>query len=175
MIARLLSARVSSKGFRFVRLALCVCFSLFLHPALAQNVRSFEDNADSIAVVIGNKSYRQTVSVDFAHNDADAMRDFLSRSLGFRDSNIFVLKDATLSEFNQMFGSERNPQSGRLWRAVREGYSNVFVYFSGHGAPDLQTRQPFLLPYDGNPNLGESGFPLDLLYRNLELVKRKIG
>src|SRR5262245_41345791 len=123
MIARLLSARVSSKGFGFVRLALCAsfslffCFSLFLHPALAQNVRLFDYNADSIAVVIGNKSYRQTVSVDFAHNDADAMRDFLGRSLGFRDSNIFVLKDATLSEFNQMFGSERTPKSGRLWRA----------------------------------------------------------
>src|SRR5262245_18629237 len=118
MIGRLRSfSLLSSEDCPFVTLVLCAWLLLLSHPAPAHNVQSFDDNADSIAVVIGSKSYRQTVSVDFAHNDADAMRDFLSRSLGFRDSNIFVLKDATLSEFNQMFGSERNPQSGRLWRA----------------------------------------------------------
>src|SRR5262249_43779618 len=164
-----------SRNLRVVALVLCTWLSLFSQPTLAQDVRLFEGNADSIAVVIGNKSYRQTVSVDFAHNDADAMKDFLSRSLGFRDTNILVMKDATFSELSQMFGSERSPRSGRLWREVKEGRSNVFVYFSGHGVPDIQTRQPFLLPSDGNPNQAESGFPLDTLYRNLEEVKRKVG
>ena len=81
----------------------------------------FADNAESVAVVIGNRSYKQTVPVDFAHNDADAIRDYLIQRLGYRDTNVFVLKDATLNEFNQVFGTERNPQSGRLWRSVREG------------------------------------------------------
>lgn len=135
----------------------------------------FSDNADSVAVVVGNRSYKQTVPVDYAHNDADAIRAYLVERLGYRDSNVFVLKDATLNEFNQVFGTERNPQSGRLWRSVREGRSNVFVYYSGHGVPDLATRQPFLLPEDGNPNQGESGYALETLYRNLDLVKRKIG
>jgi tetratricopeptide (TPR) repeat protein len=144
-------------------------------PVAAQTVSLSEDNGDSVAVIIGNKDYRQTVPVDFAHNDADAMKEFVVGRLGFREANVFVLKDATLNEFNQVFGTERNPQSGRLWRTVREGRSNVFVYFSGHGVPDLQSRQPFLLPSDGNPNQGESGYLLDTLYRNLELVKQKIG
>lgn len=171
MTARFLRLR----DFGLVALVICACLPLHLPAAFAENIHLFEDNADSIGIVIGNKSYKQTVPVDFAHNDADAMREFLSGSLGFRDNNIFVVKDATLNEFNQVFGSDRNPQSGRLWRAVKEGRSNVFVYFSGHGVPDLQTRQPFLLPSDGNPNQGESGVSLDTLYRNLELVKRKIG
>lgn len=135
----------------------------------------FDDNADSVAVVIGNRDYKQTVPVDFAANDADAMRDYLVGSLGFRTENVFLLKDATLNEFNQVFGTERNPQSGRLWRSVREGRSNVFVYYSGHGVPDLVTHQPFLLPADGNPNGSESGYLLETLYRNLELVRSKIG
>lgn len=148
-----------------------------LVPALVQAAKPevFADNAESVAVVIGNRSYKQTVPVDFAHNDADAIRDYLIQRLGYRDTNVFVLKDATLNEFNQVFGTERNPQSGRLWRSVREGRSNVFVYYSGHGVPDLATRQPFLLPEDGNPNQGESGYLLETLYRNLDLVKRKIG
>lgn len=164
------------RNFRFLALLLCTAVSLLLQPpARAQNVRVFEDNADSIAVVIGNRNYRSTVSVDFAHNDADAMRAFLSRSFGFRDANIFVLKDATLGEFYQMFGTGSGPQSGKLWRDVKEGRSNVFVYFSGHGVPDLASGQPFLLPFDGDPNQAVTGYPLDTLYRNLELVKRKVG
>jgi hypothetical protein len=31
---------------------------------------AFADNGDSVAVVIGNRSYKQTVPVDYAHNDA---------------------------------------------------------------------------------------------------------
>lgn len=143
--------------------------------APAPETSGFADNGDSVAVVIGNRSYKQTVPVDYAHNDAEAMRAYLVQRLGYRDANVFVLEDATLNEFNQVFGTERNPQSGRLWRSVREGRSNVFVYYSGHGVPDLASRQPFLLPEDGNPNQGESGYALETLYRNLDLVKRKIG
>ncbi|TGE01744.1 caspase family protein [Methylobacterium nonmethylotrophicum] len=141
----------------------------------APEAPAFSDNGDSVAVVIGNGRYKQTVPVDYAHNDAEAMRAYLVERLGYRDANVFVLKDATLNEFNQVFGTEKNPQSGRLWRSVREGRSNVFVYYSGHGVPDLASRQPFLLPEDGNPNQGESGYALETLYRNLDLVKRKIG
>jgi TPR repeat protein len=149
---------------------------VLLLPARAQAPALLsDDNGDSIAVIIGNRTYKQTVPVDFAHGDADAMREFLVGRLGFREANVFVLKDATLNEMNQMFGTERSPESGRLWRSVREGRSTVFVYYSGHGVPDLATRQPFLLPSDGDPNTGESGYLLDTLYRNLDLVKRKVG
>jgi TPR repeat protein len=133
------------------------------------------DNSASIAVVIGNKAYKQTSTVDFAHNDAEAIKAWLTGTLGFREQNVFLLKDATLGELTQMFGSETNPQGGRLWRSVVEGRSNVFVYYSGHGVPDLATRQAVLLPQDGDPNLSESGYRLDSLYRNLELVRQKIG
>lgn len=151
-----------------------------LLPAAAQmppgaSPAGFENNADSIAVVIGNRNYKQTVPVDFALNDAEAIKTYLVGSLGFREQNVFLLKDATLSELNQMFGTDSNPQSGRLWRSVSEGKSNVFVYYSGHGVPDLATRQPFLLPQDGNPNQSDSGYLLQTLYRNLDLVKQKIG
>jgi TPR repeat protein len=143
-------------------------------PAAAQGLNLGADNADSIAIVIGNKTYRQTVPVDFAHNDADAIGDYLVKGLGFRPGNVTILKDATQSELSQIFGSERNPQ-GRLFNRVLEGKSNVFIFYSGHGVPDLKSRQPFILPSDGDANQSESGYLLDTLYRNLELVKQKIG
>ena len=143
--------------------------------ALAEPSRILDDNAESIAVVVGNKAYKQASTVDFAHNDAEAIGTYLTGTLGFREQNVFLLKDATLGELTQMFGSEANPQGGKLWRSAVEGRSNVFVYYSGHGVPDLATRQPFLLPQDGNPNASESGYALQTLYRNLELVRQKIG
>ncbi|WP_298953666.1 caspase family protein [uncultured Methylobacterium sp.] len=169
--------RPAPAPWRHVRFAAALLGAVLLAPAAraAPEAAAFADNAESVAVVIGNRSYKQTVPVDYAHNDAEAIRSYLVQRLGYRESNVFVLKDATLNEFNQAFGTERNPQSGRLWRSVREGRSNVFVYYSGHGVPDLATRQPFLLPEDGNPNQGESGYALETLYRNLDLVKRKIG
>jgi hypothetical protein len=97
----MIACQPRSRRLRVVTLLLTFWFPLLVQPSLAQNVRLFEDNSDSIGIVIGNMNYRQTAPVDFAHNDADAMRDFLSRSLGFRDSNIFVLKDATLPGFRQ--------------------------------------------------------------------------
>jgi hypothetical protein len=41
--------------------------------ALAQNIRLLEDNAGSIAVVIGNKSDSGRQLFDFAHKDAEAI------------------------------------------------------------------------------------------------------
>ena len=77
-------------------------------------VEVIDDNAASIAVVIGNRDYRQTVPVDYAHNDAQAMQAYLVETMGFRPENVFVLLDGTLSEMTQMFGSEARPESGRL-------------------------------------------------------------
>ncbi len=49
-----------------------------------------------------------------------------------------------------------------------EADSRVFFYFSGHGAPDPQTGQSYLLPYDGDPNfLENTGYPLKRLYEKL--------
>ena len=46
--------------------------------------------------------------------------------------------------------------------------SKVFVYYSGHGAPDPSTGEAYLVPYDGDPNyLSVTGYPLKRLYDNL--------
>jgi hypothetical protein len=156
-------------------IALFIMFFIPLRQALAQALLGQGDTTESIAVVIGNKSYRNTVPVDFAGNDADAMRDFLVRSLGFRAQNVVVLKDATRNELEDWFGAEAEPRAGKLWLRARTGRSDVFVYYSGHGVPDLRTHQSFLLPSDGSPDRASSGYGLETLYRNLETIKQKVG
>jgi uncharacterized protein YgiM (DUF1202 family) len=131
---------------------------------------------DSIAVIIGNKKYSGDVPpVDFAHNDADAIRKFVVERLGFRDGNIIDLRDATRNQIANVFGDNKNPE-GQLFDWVKPKKSDVFVYYSGHGVPGLKDQRPYILPTDGNANRAEiTGYPLDVLYKNLsQLPARSI-
>jgi hypothetical protein len=126
-------------------------------------------NKHSVAVIIGNKNYEgSTPAVDFAHNDADAMRKFVLERLAYRDGNIIDLRDARRNEIEAVFGNERTHE-GELFNFIREGKSDVIVYYSGHGVPGLKDKLPYLLPVDVRPNFAEvNGYPIATLYKNLE-------
>ncbi|MCA9527152.1 MAG: caspase family protein, partial [Myxococcales bacterium] len=48
----------------------------------------------------------------------------------------------------------------------------VYVYFSGHGAPDTETGDAYLVPYDANPAyIKTGGLPLADLQRTLGALK----
>jgi hypothetical protein len=125
-------------------------------------------NRRSIAVIIGNKNYNGRVpSVDFAHNDADAMKHFIINKLGYREGNIFDLRDAGVNAISALLGNEKSHE-GELFNVIRKGQSDVIVYYSGHGVPGLKDERPYLLPVDGDPNSAEiTGFSVDTMYANL--------
>ncbi len=51
---------------------------------------------------------------------------------------------------------------------------SVFVYYSGHGAPNPKTGDAYLVPYDGDPTFLEStGYPLKRLYSALDKLPAK--
>lgn len=126
-------------------------------------------NPDAVAVVIGNRSYRKAglPDVKYAHNDARVIKEYLVRTLGFDEANILYVEDATAAVFNEIFGSNER-HTGRLFGYVKPGVSEVFVYYSGHGAPDISSANAFFVPVDTDPSyIAISGYPLELLYRNL--------
>lgn len=65
------------------------------------------ENKDAVAVIIGNKTYenRDVPEVSFAHNDADAIRRYVTDILGFRERNVIDLRDATQAEIEGAFGN----------------------------------------------------------------------
>jgi hypothetical protein len=135
-------------------------------------VKQFIENLDAVAVVIGNKNYANRVpTVDFAHNDAEAMKQFFVAILGVRQSNVIDMRDVTLAEMEAVFGNDRT-HKGQLWRWIRPGESDVFVFYSGHGVPGSNDGRQYLLPVDGDPDAPEiHGYPTELLYRNLSNLK----
>lgn len=133
-------------------------------------------NPDAVAVIIGNRSYRDGMpAVSFALNDAVLMRTYAEQAFGIRPGNILYLEDATLTNMNVIFGDANNPR-GRLSDLVKTGRSDVFVFYSGHGAPDPNSRRAYLMPVDSDASrLDLTAYSLEVLYANLaELGARSV-
>lgn len=128
-----------------------------------------------VAVIIGNRNYAASGSpnVDFAARGAQVMRQYLIRTMGYDPANILYAEDATLSKFNEFFGGERDHR-GKLFRFVKEKVSSIFIYYAGHGAPDLDTNEAYFVPVDANPRyLRSNGYRLQTFYDNLAKIPAK--
>ena len=138
-------------------------------PLPSTQPRRAATNPHGIAVIVGNRSYGGDVpAVDFAHNDADAMRRFVVDALGYRDGNIIDLRDATKAHIERVFGTARN-HKGQLFDWIRPNRSDVVVFYSGHGVPGIESNRGYLLPVDGDPNRAELvGYGLDVMVANLK-------
>lgn len=124
-------------------------------------------NPDAIAVIIGNRAYQNAPFVNYAVNDAAVVRQYAERALGIPEANILYIEDATLTNMRLVFG-DRGNADGRLRDFVKRGRSDVFVFYSGHGAPEVQGQRAYLVPVDGDVNrLALTALPLEVLYENL--------
>jgi peptidoglycan hydrolase-like protein with peptidoglycan-binding domain len=123
-----------------------------------------------VAVVIGNQAYQNGIpEVSYGLRDAEAMRSSLVNHLGFSPDNVIMVENATQGDMATVFGN-RESFKGKIWKYIDpDGRSKVFVFYSGHGMPDVQSKSPFILPVDANPaTVTINGYPLELVYSNLE-------
>jgi WD40 repeat protein len=121
------------------------------------------------AVIIGIERYKNALlpAVSHARRDATIVREYMTRTLGIPPENIHLLVDheATLADL-------RTAISGQLAAAIDDPKSRVYIYFAGHGAPNLKTKRPYLVPHDGNPAYPETScYPLSELYESLGRLK----
>lgn len=122
-----------------------------------------ESSDENFAVVIGVEKYRDiAASADYAERDARTVMLYLRDRLGVPEQNIKLLTAdrASRSDFAKIL---------ELWLPLQvTPESKVFVYYSGHGAPDPVSQQAYLLPYDGDPKALElTAYPLKRLYEKL--------
>jgi len=134
--------------------------------------RTEESYPKDIAVVVGIRDYKNPniPDVDYALNDASIMKDYLKNILGYSEGNIIYLENPSKGELEAVFGTHSNPK-GKLYNYVRPGESNIFVYYSGHGAPDIDEKKAYLVPYDGDPSyISINGFSLNILFENISAI-----
>jgi hypothetical protein len=128
-----------------------------------------EPQKNSFAIVIGIEKYRQKLpNADHAVNDAKAMTEYLTKVMGYPEGNVVTLtnENAAKSDFEKYF---------EKWLSNHvEKDSTVFIYFSGHGAPNIATGDAYLVPYDGDPSfIEQTGYSLKRLYESLNKLPAK--
>ncbi|HAS53249.1 MAG TPA: peptidase C14 [Nitrospiraceae bacterium] len=128
-------------------------------------------NKNAYAIVIGIEQYRQKLpKADFAVSDAKIMVEYLTRVLGYPEENVITLLNDHASNVDLVKYFEK-----WLPNNVEPGAS-VFIYYSGHGAPNPKTGDAYLVPYDGDPSfIDETGYSLKRMYAALgKLPAKKI-
>lgn len=136
---------------------------------IAENIpAATHPNPHGIAIIIGNQDYDMAPDVDFAINDARIVKNYVTRALGYKEVNTIVKENSRQSDLFTLFGNEANFK-GQLYNYAVKGQSEIFIYYSGHGAPDPNTNQGYLVPVDCDPNsVALNGYPLQLLMSNLQ-------
>ncbi len=127
------------------------------------------ERGDAAAIVIGISRYREEKipPVKYAVRDAEVMAKYLENLGGIPKTNIQVLTDDKASKSDiQGYLEDWLP------RRVNRN-STVFVYYSGHGAPDTQGKNAFIVPYEGQPDFPSKLYPLQAMYDSLSRLPAK--
>ena len=112
-------------------------------------VRKVAKNKDALALIIGVDSYENTPArAIYADKDAQVFADYATEKLGIPANRIKTL-------VNNGAGERELLLSVRSWlsRASKQGKTDVYVFFAGHGLASDDGSKMYLLPYDGAPEL----------------------
>ena len=121
------------------------------------------------AVVIGIEHYRQKLpKAEFATHDAQIMTEYLIKVMGYPEENVITLLNEQASNVDLVKYFEK-----WLHNNVEKD-STVFIYYSGHGAPNTRTGDAYLVPYDGDPSfIDQTGYSLKRMYDALGKLQAK--
>ncbi|MBI2789396.1 MAG: caspase family protein [Elusimicrobia bacterium] len=125
------------------------------------------ERPDDFALVIGIEDYQSLPKADYGARDAQTVRKHFE-SLGVPARNIISL------EGSQATGSKLKSYLQQWLPRNVKPESTVFVYYSGHGAPDPENGDAYLVPWDADPMfLTTSAYPLKQFYSELAKLKAK--
>jgi hypothetical protein len=129
---------------------------------------------NKFALIIGNENYssrqkglNSEVDVAFAVNDAKIFKEYCEKTLGVEEKNIFLLTNATSAEMNQKI----ELVSQILSRLESKG--ELIFYYAGHGFPDENTREPYLIPVDVSATNLPSAIKLNDIYKRFSQTGAK--
>jgi len=124
---------------------------------------------NDFAIVIGISNYREKIiaPVKYAKKDAEIMAGYLENIVGIPKTNIKVLTDnsATKSDIEAYM-------EDWLKRRAKQN-STVFVYYAGHGAPDLEGNEAYIVPYEGHPDFPSKLYSVKKMYESLNKLPTK--
>lgn len=125
-------------------------------------------NSNRFALIIGNEDYSShqldlsdEVNVDYARNDASAFKEYAINVLGIPQENMIFMLDATTGKMNQGIA-----KANKILK-ITDGEAEMFVYYAGHGLPDEQTKEAYIMPVDVSGKNATEGIALKTMYEKL--------
>ena len=81
-------------------------------------------------------------NVTYAEKDASIFKEYALKTLGVPAENILFKTNAKAVEMNKMVD--------QLCSVIKNsgGSAEVIVYYAGHGFPEIDTQEPYLIPVD---------------------------
>jgi hypothetical protein len=106
-------------------------------------------NNDALALVIGVSEYKETnAKAIYADSDAKVFQDYAIEKLGVPRNRVKTLVNDGADEKDMLLATKR-----WLARAAKQGKTDVYIFFAGHGLASDDGSKMYLLPYDGAPEL----------------------
>ncbi len=148
--------------------------TLRLQSELLEDIPVGASNPNRYALIIGNEDYKSHVrteseiNVPYAIKDAVVFQEYCLKSFGIPEYQISIVDNATHAIMGQEIDrllkiAQSNPQA------------EIFFYYSGHGCPDKQGNESFLLPVDvKGESAGKYGISLSKLYDEFAKSDAKI-
>jgi len=115
----------------------------------------------TFVVIVSNENYKHEEAVPFAKNDGEVFKVYCQKTLGIPDDHIRFAPDATLGEMNFAIY-----WLGNMLKAY-DGEAKAIFYYSGHGMPDENGKEAYLLPVDGFSQSIEGALSTKSLYSKL--------
>lgn len=121
-------------------------------------------NENTFAVIITNEEYELAKKVDNAVNDGLAFREYCLKTLGLPANNVIHSSNLTFGKMRKVFKDIKGLTS------LYDNKLNLIVYYAGHGIPDNETKDAFLMPVDADGTDTSICFSLKEIYDNLNAM-----
>ena len=141
-----------------------VCAQSSVDTKIAVNDAKDEN---TFVVIISNEDYKHEEPVPFAKNDGEVFKIYCQKTLGIPESNISFVPNATLNGM-----SYELDHLAEVLNAY-DGTARAIIYYTGHGMPDEDSKDAYLLPVDGYSQKPTSGMSTKELYARLGSMNSK--
>ena len=150
--------------------------NIYIHSDIDINIPHKAKSRDyGVAVIIANANYQNNniPNVDFALNDASIFKKYLIKVLGYKEEDIIYEENSTKAKFETIFGIKDN-YKGKLYNWIKPNQTDVFIYYVGHGSPDIKNNKAYFVPVDSDPSaISLNGYSIDTFYKNISKLPYK--
>jgi hypothetical protein len=129
-------------------------------------------NAIALVLTVSKYANKDIPAVKFARHDGKALREYLIKAFGYDPENILPKDENMLITYGNMKNFIKNILPNYL---RKDGSSELFVYFVGHGAPNVNTKKAYFVPYDADPNFvsDDNAYSMEAFYDDIGALKAK--